>query len=95
MASFPSEPSDTLFVAHVGQHRAAQFAIFQAQSQRRQIRRKRLHMMVVILRILAQIVARQLPRRPRLVERMAEQVIFGDARVQLLEEFSVFMTLSW
>ena len=55
--------------------------------KRRQVGGKRLHVMVVVLRILAQIVAGQLARRPRLVKRMAEQVILRDARVQLLEEF--------
>ena len=86
--SLPVAPFDALFVAHVGQYRAPQFAILQPQPKRRQIRRKRFHVMVVVLRILAQIVARQLSCRPCLVKRVAKQVIFRDARVQLLKKFS-------
>ena len=43
--------------------------------------------MVIVLRILPQVVTRELARGPGLVERMAKQIVFGDARLELLEEF--------
>ena len=88
-------PVYALLVAHVGQHRPPQFALLQAHPKRRQVRRKRFHVMVVVLRIFAQIVARQLARRPRLIKRMAEQVILSDARVQLLKEFRSIHDAPW
>ena len=66
------------FVTHVGEHRSAQFAFFQAKCERGQITGKGFHVMVVVLRILAQIVARQVARRPRPVKRMVKQVVFRD-----------------
>ncbi len=53
-------PFYALFIAHVGQYRAPQLAILQPPPQRRQIRRERFDVRVVVLRIFAQIVTRQL-----------------------------------
>jgi hypothetical protein len=80
-------PLHALFVAHVRQHCLAQLSLLQSHAESCQIRRKLLHVMVVVLRVLTQIIARQFSLRPCLVKRMSEQIIFCDSRLKSLEEF--------
>ena len=83
---FPRSTGCASLVTHVGQHRAPQLAFVQAKGKFRQIAGKRFHVMVVVAGILAQIVARQLTRRPCPVEWMAEQIVLCYHCIQLLEE---------
>jgi hypothetical protein len=43
--------------------------------------------MKIVLSVIPQVFARQFARAPRRIERMAEQVIFRDAGIQLCEKF--------
>jgi len=77
-----------LFVRHIGQDGAAQFAFIFAKRQFSQIARERFDMVVVLARVLAQIVARELARSPRFVKRMAQQIVLRYRCLELLEEMS-------
>ncbi len=43
--------------------------------------------MVVVARVVPKIFPSQFTRSPGFIERMAKQIVFGDSRVQLIEEF--------
>lgn len=84
----PESARSSFLVAHVGQHGPPQLAFIQAKGEPSQVARERFHMMIVVARILAQILARQLTRRPRPVERMAQQVVARNRCFQLLKKRS-------
>src|ERR1700675_240623 len=75
-----------LLVAHVDQHRPAQLALVQPERESRQVRWKSMHVLVVVQRVLTQVLASQLARAPRLVERVTQQVVFRKPRFQIVEE---------
>jgi hypothetical protein len=83
----PIQVFAAFLVAHVGQHRPPQFAFFQTNAQFCQVGWEGFHVVIVVARVFLQILTRQLTRSPSLVEGMTQQVILGDARIQLLEEF--------
>ena len=76
-----------LLVGQIGEHGPAQFAFFKTHAEFRQVGGKGVYVMVVIPRILAKIVARQLTGAPGPVKGMAEQIERRDAGIQLVEEF--------
>ena len=71
-----------LLVAHVRQNGSAQFAVVQPQCKSRQVRRERMHVLVVVERIFSQIFARQFSRAPCLVKRMAEQIVLRNTGIE-------------
>ena len=81
-------------VGQIGEHGAPQFAFFETHAEFRQIGGEGVYMVVVIPRIVAKIVARQLARAPGPVKGMAKQIERRDARVQLLEKFWVVIILA-
>ncbi len=83
---FPGFSRGALFVHHVGQHGSPQFALVQTKCKLGQVARKCLHVVIVVPRILAQIFARQLARRPCPVEWMGQQIVSADRSLQSLEE---------
>lgn len=46
-------------------------------------------MVIIVGSVVAQIVGGQLARRPGLVKRMGEQIVFGDALVNLFDDVHV------
>src|SRR6185312_6193706 len=73
-------------IFHVRQNSAAQLAFFQPVREFSQVSRESVYMMKIVRSILTQIIAGKLAGAPGFVKRMAEQIVFGDAGVELLEE---------
>jgi hypothetical protein len=74
-------------LTEVCEHRSAQLAFIQANAELCQIGGEGLYVVVIVARILAEILAREFARAPRLIKRMAEQVMLPNPRFQLLKEF--------
>jgi hypothetical protein len=84
----PRHIRGSFFVTHVGQHRSPQLTFVQPNREFSQVAGECFDVMVVLAGIFAEVLARQLTRRPRLVEWMAKQVVLGDRRFQLSEKLS-------
>src|SRR5215472_8037898 len=79
-------PLGTFLVTHVGEYRAAKFAILEAKPERGKVRRKCFDMVIVVLGVRPQILAGKPPGGPSFVKGMAKQIVFRDSDVQFLEK---------
>ena len=68
----------------------AQLAFVEANAEFGEIGGEGFNVTVIIAGVFAQIVAGKLSRAPRFVKGMAEQIVFGDAGIELLEKFLNF-----
>ena len=75
-----------LLVAQIAQQRAAGLPVRKAAMKGAQVCRECGNMMVVIRSILPKCLTVQLSSRPRPVKGMAEQVVFGNTLMQLVEK---------
>src|SRR5579863_3886712 len=84
-----------IFIGHVGQHGAAEFAVFLAQGKSGEIAGKRFNVVEVVLCVFAEVIAGEFTGGPCFIKRVAEKIIFCDTGVKLLEEFLGRHSVSW
>ena len=74
-------------IVAVHENHSPQLIVGNPRSEFLQIIRKRLHVMEVVTRVFAQILARKRTRTPGLIKRMAKQIMLRNPRIQFRHKF--------
>jgi hypothetical protein len=78
--------SQPFFIRPIGEHRLLKLAGVESGREFSEIGGKGRDVVIVVLGIVAEVVRGQLARAPGLIKRVAQQIVGGDAGVELTKE---------